>query len=63
VQRYQYINNLCNSLLGGFLSGGFCPGDFVWGAFVLDPLSTILTLIKESKNKIIKLFYLKKKSL
>ena len=25
MQRYQYINNLYISLLGGFLSGGFCP--------------------------------------
>ena len=32
MQRYQYINNLYFSLLGGFLSGG---------AFVLDPIFTI----------------------
>ena len=44
MQRYQYINNLYYSLLGGFLSGAY-----VRGAFVLDPLYLFTCIASEVK--------------
>ena len=55
MQIYQYINNLYNSLLGGFLSGGFCPrgggllsGDLCPGGFCPRPVYVIYEKYKST---------------